>query len=225
MKSLTATPVLAPQSQLGKELSFDFPALGCTPPGQDDQSITRNCDLQRRDLNHACTNKDLMSSGQTLTSTGLNIDSDVGSMSHSEAGYSPSVSERSLLTDLTTTGFRLVWDYADIGYASYIALRRTSELWANITANARGRWKAEEATMTLDICYGCLKISIAGLIDAISWQLVAEFAAEMLLLSRLVVFVAFRVILFANWAAMVITLTIVAEALGTIKPQQLITGP
>ncbi len=79
--------------------------------------------------------------------------------------------------------------------------------------------------MTLDISHECLKLSIAGLIDPISWQLVAGFAAEMLMLSRLVVFLAFRVTLFADWAAMVITLTIVAEALGTIKPQQLVTGP
>ncbi len=86
----------------------------------------------------------------------------------------------------------------DVGYASYIAFHQTTELWANITANAQRRWKAEEAMMTLDISYGCLKISIAGLIDAISWQLVAEFAVGMLVLSRLVVFLAFRVILFAN---------------------------
>ena len=225
MKTLTATPVLASHSQLGKELSFDISALGCIPPSQDDQSITRNCDLQSRDLNHARTNKDLMSSEQTLMSTSLKIDSDVRSMSRSEAGPSPSISKRSLLTDLIATGFRLVWDHMDIGYASYIAFHQTTELWANTTAHAQGSWKAEKAVMTLDISYGCLKISIAGLIDAISWQLVAEFAAEMLVLSRLIVFVAFRVILFTNWAAMVITLSTAAYVLGTIKPNQLITGP
>lgn len=141
------------------------------------------------------------------------------------AGYGFSVSKRSLLTDIATTSFRLIWDYMDIAYASYIAFYQTTELWTNMTANARGKWKAEEEVTRLDISYGSLKLSIAGLIDTISWELVAEFAVEMLVLSRDLVSVAFRVILFTNWAVLVISLAVAAQVLGTLKPQQLVVGP
>lgn len=39
--------------------------------------------------------------------------------------------------------------------------------------------------MTLDISYGSLDSSITSLMNAISWQLVAESAAEMFMLFRL----------------------------------------
>ena len=222
MKIVTATPVTAPHSQLEKALVFDPLALGHAS-GMDDQCVTRSGNLQSRDLDQARI-KDLMSSREQPVAS-ANIYSHVRSISHSEAGYSRSVSDRSLLTDLATTGFRLVWDYVDIAYASYIAFHQTTELWANITANARGNWKAEENLMTLDISYRCLKISITGLIYSISWELVAEFAAEMLLLSRMLVFGAFRVLLFASWTVMVFTVAVAFQVLSTIQPQQLITGP
>ena len=191
--------------------------------GRDGQSILKSGYLRGRDLDQART-KDLMSLREQ-TFTGANIHNHVKTISHSETGYSLSVSERSFLSDLAKTGFRLVWDYMDITYASYIAFYQTTEFWANITADARGKWKAEKQVMTLDISYGSLKLSIAGLMDAISWELVAEFAEAMLVLSRIVVFGTYRLMIFANWAALVITLTIAAHVLGSIKPQQLVTGP
>lgn len=202
--STTATPVLASSSGFEKQLLSDPLALGRTSI-RDDQCNTQSNKSRSRDLGHA-HNTDLI-------------------MSRPEAGYSLCVSERSLLTDLTSIGFRLVWDYMDIAYASYMAFHRTTELWANITADAQDKWKVEKSVMRLDICYGSLKLSIAGLIDAISWELVAAFAAEMLVLSRIVAIVAFRLFVFANWAALVITLAISAQILGTIKPQQLVTSP
>ena len=141
------------------------------------------------------------------------------------AGYSLSVSERSLLTDIATTSFRLIWNHIDIIYASCIAFHQTTELWTNMTANAQGKWKAEKEVMRLDICYGSLKLSIAGLIGTISWELIAEFAAAMLLLSRILVSGAFRVILLTSWTVLVITLAVAAQVLGTLKPQQLVVGP
>ena len=221
MNLLTATAVLTSQPQLGRPHFFDPLALGHSSDqdGRHGPSILKSSYLRARDLDQALT-KDLMSLNKQ-ESTSANIHNHVSS----EAEYNISVSERSLLTDLTTTGFRLVWDYMDIAYASYIAFYQTTEFWANITADARGKWKAKKAVMTLDISYGSLKLSIAGLIDAISWQLVAEFAAEMLVLSRIVIFVTFRLILFANWAALVITLAIANQVLGSVKPQQLLTGP
>lgn len=222
MNILSATPVTAPHSRLEKALVFDPLALGHAS-GQDDRSVTRSGNLQSRHPNQARTEDLISSREQTFASA--NSYSHARSVSHSEAGCSPSVSDRSLLADLATIGFRVIWDYVDISYASYIAVTQTTELWANITANARGKWKAEERLMTLDISYGCLKLSITGLIDTISWELVAEFAAEMLVLSRILVFGAFRVVLFASWAVLVITLAIAPRVLGTIRPQQLITGP
>ena len=79
--------------------------------------------------------------------------------------------------------------------------------------------------MTLDICYGSLKVSVAGLIDAISWEMVADFAAEVLVLSRIFVFGSFRVFFFISRATIIITLAIVAQFRGIIHPQQLVTGP
>ncbi|KAL9137830.1 MAG: hypothetical protein Q9175_000964 [Cornicularia normoerica] len=219
---LTATPGLGSRLQLEKEPSLDALAHG-PAPSNDDQFITRSGSLRSRDLDQART-KDLMSLKEH-SKRSANIYNHVRSMPRFEAGYSLSVSERSLLTDIATTGFRLVWDSRDIAYASYIAFHQTTELWANMTANARGKWKDEKQVMTLDISYGSLKLSIAGLMHAISWELVAGFAVEMLVLSRIVVFGAFRVFLFANWAVMVITLAIAVQVFGTIKPQQLITGP
>ena len=222
MKPLTATPVLISQPQLGKPHLFDPLALGHSSDqdGRHGPSILKSGYLRARELDQALT-KDLMSLSKQI-STSANIHNHV---SHSEAKYSLSVSERSLLSDLTKTGFRLVWEYMDITYASYIAFYQTTEFWANITADARGKWKAKREMMTLDISYGSLKLSIAGLIDAISWELVAEFAAEMLVLSRIVILGTFRLILFANWVALVITLSIAAQVLGSIKPQQIVTGP
>lgn len=228
---LNATTVLASHLQLEKEPLLGPLALGPTSGYDDprDPSSIKSGSLRSRDLDQAHT-KALMSLREP-TSTASKRRPDiyhshlVWSTSRSKAGYSLSVSERSLLSDLTMIGFRLVWDYMDIAYTSYIAFYQTTELWANITANARGKWKAEKEVMTLDISYGSLKLSIAGLIDAISWELLADFAAEMLVLSRNIVVVAFSVIIFATWAAMVITLAIAVPLLGTIKPQQLITGP
>ena len=222
IKPLFATPVLISQSQLGKPHFFDPLALGHSSDqdGRNGPSILKSCYLRARDLDQALT-KDLMSLSKE-TSTSANIHNHV---SHSKAKNSLSVSERSLLIDLTTTGFRLIWDYMDITYASYIAFYQTTESWANITADARGKWKAKKKVMTLDISYGSLKLSIAGLIDAISWELVAEFAAEMLVLSRIVIFGTSKLILLAIGAALVITLAIAGQVLGSIKSQQLVTGP
>ncbi|CAF9907386.1 MAG: hypothetical protein ALECFALPRED_003315 [Alectoria fallacina] len=227
MRCLTAILVLASHLQLDKRLLFDPLALGPTS-GHDDQSITTSGSLKSGNWDQACS-QDLMplreQTSTTVSKRSAKISSHVRNTSGLEAGYSLSVSERSLLTDLATTGFRLVWDYMDITYASYIAFHQTTELWANITANARGKWKAEKEVMALDISYGGLKLSIAGLIDAISWELVAEFAAKMLILSRIVIFGVFRLIIFAHWEALVITLAIAVQVLGTFKPQQVITGP
>ena len=79
--------------------------------------------------------------------------------------------------------------------------------------------------MTLDICYGSLKVSIASLIDAISWEMVADFAAEVLMLSRIFIFGSFGVFLFVSRAIIIITLAIVAQVRRIIHPQQLVTGP
>lgn len=225
MKTVIATPVLAFQSQPEKESSFDSLALGPTA-GHDNKTTCGN--LRSRDPDQA-RSEDLMPFREETSTLGPKLSAKfyipVRSISRSEAGNSLSVFERSLLTDLAKTGFRLVWDYIDIAYASYIAFHQTTEFWANITANARGKWKAEQEVMRLDISFGSLKLSIAGLIDTIDWELVAEFAAEMLVLSRIVVFGAFRMMIFANWALMVITLAITVKVLDTIRPQQLVTGP
>ena len=79
--------------------------------------------------------------------------------------------------------------------------------------------------MTLDVCYGSLKVRIAGLIDAISWEIVADFAAEVLVLSRIFVFGSFRVFHFVSRTTIIITLAICAQLRGIIHPQQLVTGP
>lgn len=79
--------------------------------------------------------------------------------------------------------------------------------------------------MALDICYGSLKVSIAGLIDAISWEMEADFAAEVLVLSRIFDFVSFRVFLSVSRVAIIITLAICAQVRDIIHPQQLVTGP
>lgn len=220
MKLLTATPVPTSQSQLGQTLFSDPLALGHSSDqdGRHSPFILKSSYLRARNLDQALT-EDPMS---TQTTTSANVHNHI---LHSEAKYSLSVSERSLLTDLATTGFKLVWDYMDITYASYIAFYQTTEFWANITADARGTWQAKKDVMTLDISYGSLKLSIAGLIDAISWELVAEFAAEMLVLSRIIIFGTFRLILFANWATLVVTLAIAVQVFGSMKPQQLVTGP
>lgn len=204
-------------------------ALALRPSSDhDDRSITKSGNLRNKDTDQAHT-KDLMSlrekTSTMASKRNANTNKRVPRIPGSQARYSLSVSERSLLTDLAKTGFRLVWDYMDIAYASYIAFCQTTELWANITANAQGKWRAEKEVRTLDITYGSLKLSIAGLIDAISWELVAEFAAEMLVLSRILGLLAFKLILFAGWAAFVITLAIAAQVLHTIKPQQLVAWP
>ncbi|CAF9907219.1 hypothetical protein IMSHALPRED_005474 [Imshaugia aleurites] len=224
MKIPIAKPVLAFQSQPETEPSFDSLALGPTTG----QSITTSRSLQTRDLDRACS-KDLRLFSDQISTLGLKCNakpySHVRAIPRSEAGYSPSVSERSLISDLAKTGFRLVWDCMDIAYASYIAFHQTTKLWANITANARGKWKAEQEMMTLDISYGSLKLSIAGLIDVISWELVADFAAQILVLSRILVFGSFMVLVLANAAAMVITLAIAVQILDSVRPHQLVTGP
>ena len=79
--------------------------------------------------------------------------------------------------------------------------------------------------MTLDICLGSLKVSIAGLVDAISWETVADFAAVVLVLSRIFALGSFRVILLASRATIIITLAVAAQFRGIIHPQQLVTGP
>ena len=215
----TVTLVLA---QLEKEPSLNVLALGPTSD-RDEQSITKSGRLESRDLDQNCDETIIALRGPS--NHGANSCHYVHGSSRPEAGCDFPISERSLLTDIATTAFRLVWDYLDIIYPSYIAFRQTSELWANVTANARGKWKAERDLMTLDICYGSLKVSIAGLIDAISWEMVADFAAEVLLLSRIVVFGSFRVFLFVSRATIVITLAIVAQVRDIIHPQQLVTGP
>lgn len=223
MKVLVAISMLASHLQLETEPFLYLLALRPTS-GHDDQSIVKTSSLRSRDLDQAHTT-DLTSLREQIPALRPNAKSHSyeRSMSSSEAGLS--VSERSLLTDIAMTGFRLIWDYMDITYASYTAFYQTTELWTNMTANARGKWKAEKEVTSLDISYGGLKLSIAGLIDAISWELVAGFAAEMLVLSRILVFVAFRVILVVAWEALVITLAITAQVFHTLKPQQLVGGP
>ena len=231
MKFLNIRHVLASDLQFENEHLFDPSALGHTS-GREDRSITKSSSLQRRDL-HQVRTKDFSPLREQIPTTLFKRSGKVAysqlrtrqSLSRSEAGYIRSVSERSLFTDITRTGFRLVWDYMDIICATYIASYQTSEFWANVTANARGKWKTEEEVAILVLHYGGLKLTIAGLTDVISWELLAAFAAEMLVLSRILIFGTFRVILFTHWAAWVITLVIAVEVFRTIKPQQLITRP
>ena len=226
IEMFTAIPVLASNIRLEKEPLLD--SLALRPISAHDDHINISGSLRSRDMDQAHFN-DLMSlsnqESTTAAKRSANIYNHVGSLPGSKAGYSLSVSERSLLADLAKTGFSLVWDYMDITYSSYIAFYQTTELWANITADARGNWDAEQKVITLDISYGSLKLSIAGITDAISREPVAEIAAEMLVLSRIVVLGAFRLVVFATSAALVITLAIAEQALGTIKPYQLVTWP
>lgn len=201
LASINFLTALVSHLQLEKDSPFDDLPLGPIF-GHDDQLVTTNGSLQSSDLDRA-RSKDLMSFKEQTSTTAYkrspNIYRHVRNRSRSKDECSLPISERSILIGLATSGFRLVWDYMDITYTTYIAFYQTTELWGNITANARGKWKAEEEVMTLDISYGCLKLSIAGLIDAISWEFVAEFAAEMLVLSHIIVFGAYRLVVFANW--------------------------
>ena len=89
-------------AQLEKELSSNVLALGPTSD-HDEQSITQRGRHESRDLDQYC-DKAIMP---------LRGPSNHGSF-RPEAGCNLPVSERSLLTDTATTGFRLVWDYLDI---------------------------------------------------------------------------------------------------------------
>ena len=173
-------------AQLEKEPSSIVLALGPTSDHN-----TKRGRLESKDLDQNCDKTIMALRGPS--NHGANSYHYVHGSFRPEAGCTFPASERSLLTDIATTGFRLVWDYWDIFYPSYIAFRQTRQLWASVTANARGKWKAERDLMTLDICYGSLKVSIAGLINAVSWEMVANFAAEILVLSRIFVFGSFRV--------------------------------
>lgn len=226
-KFLTATPALAAHLRIEKEHPFDPLTLGPTS-GREDRSITAKGSLPGRVLDQACSQDLVPVREQAYTSASecsTRTYDQLITESHSQAEDGLSTCKRSLATDLATAGFRLVWDYMDITYASYVAFRQTTQLWANVTANARGKWKANEDLMALDICYGSLKLSIAGVIGTSSWEIVANIAAEMLVLCRIIVFGSFRVVVYANWAIMVITLAIAVQILGTVKPQQLITTP
>ena len=108
VKIYTVKLVLA---QLEKEPSSNVLALGPTSD-HDEQSITKHGRLESRDLDQDCDKTMIALRGPS--NHGANSYHCVHGSFSPEAGCKFPVSERSLLTDIATTGFRLVWDYLDI---------------------------------------------------------------------------------------------------------------
>lgn len=136
-----------------------------------------------------------------------------------------SLAKRSLASDLTVMGFKLVWVYADIITSSYIAHFRTTELYRNITIR-NGAKSADRTVIRYIITYGSLRLTFEPVASSVAYiaaemarefpfgfgEFMAGFAEVMLTLTWLVVLIPFTVLAAGVRLSIWITMVIVENA-------------
>lgn len=143
------------------------------------------------------------------------------------------LANRSLVSDLTFMGFRLIWDHADVIVSSTLAYYRTTEYYKNMTILAGGEFSFGPTTQNYMITYGVFRLTfeiMAEAVTGIAAQLarefpngfghfVQEFAELMLLLMAGVVIGTYRVLAWSVRTAVWITMVIAENA------EDLVTRP
>ncbi|CAF9934784.1 MAG: hypothetical protein ALECFALPRED_006088 [Alectoria fallacina] len=133
------------------------------------------------------------------------------------------LAKRSLASDLTVMGFRLIWDHADVIVSSTLAYYRTTEYYRNMTILAGGEFEFGPTTQNFMITYGVFRLTfgiwanaVTGIIGEIApngiGQFVQEFAEAMLALTAGVVIGTYRVLAWSVTTAIWITMVAVENA-------------
>lgn len=145
------------------------------------------------------------------------------------------LAKRSLASDLTFMGFKLIWDNADVIVSSTLAYYRTTEYYANMTILAGGEFEFGPTTQNFMITYGVFRLTfgifaanVAGLAQEIAkgfpdgiGQFVRGFAETMLVLTAGVTIGTYRVLAWSLTVAVWITMIVVENADLPV----MVTGP
>lgn len=133
------------------------------------------------------------------------------------------LAKRSLASDLTFMGFRLIWDHADVIVSSTLAYYRTTEYYRNMTILAGGEFEFGPTAQNFMITYGVFRLFFGIWVDAVTGmarelfpngigQFVREFAEVMLVLTAGVVIGTYRVLAWSVTTAVWITMVVVENA-------------
>ena len=137
--------------------------------------------------------------------------------------YGPSLAKRTLAGDLTVMGFQLIWDNADVVFASSVAYSHTTEFYKNTSILAGGELRLARAELTHVIEYGFFRLTFTPVVARMAEELaqtfphgvgqfIGSFADLMLLLTAVVIFATFRILAFSAGVSIWITMVIIENA-------------